>query len=83
VSWALRTIGSRSSALRDKAIASGKKLAKSSDATERWLGNDVVRDLERSMVAKRVAVKDAKVAKAAAKAKATSSGSKSKKRLAR
>jgi 3-methyladenine DNA glycosylase AlkD len=69
VSWALRTIGMRSGALHAKALASGKKLAKSSDATERWLGNDVVRDLERPLVAKRVA-KDAKAAKA--KAKATS-----------
>jgi 3-methyladenine DNA glycosylase AlkD len=60
VSWALRTIGSRSVALREKAIASGTKLAKSDDATERWIGKDVVKDLERPMVAKRVAEKDAK-----------------------
>lgn len=63
VSWALRTIGSRSGALRAKAIASGEKLARSSDATERWIGKDVVKDLERPLVAKRVAAKDAKRAK--------------------
>jgi 3-methyladenine DNA glycosylase AlkD len=84
VSWALRTIGSRSSALREKVIASGKKLARSSDATERWIGNDVVRDLERPLVVKRVAAKDAKAATAKAKAKATSPArSKSKTRPAR
>lgn len=69
VSWALRTIGSRSGALRAKAIASGKRLAKSSDTTERWIGNDVVRDLERPLVAKRVAAKDAKVKVARVNAK--------------
>lgn len=68
VSWALRTIGSRSSALRAKAIASGTRLAKSRDATERWIGNDVVRDLQRPLVAKRVAMKDAKADAARAKA---------------
>ncbi|MGE0396227.1 MAG: DNA alkylation repair protein [Kofleriaceae bacterium] len=73
VSWALRTIGSRSGALRDKAIESGKKLAKSSDATERWIGNDVVRDLERPLVAKRVAAKDAKRAKRVTKVRPSSS----------
>ena len=69
VSWALRTIGSRSGALRAKAIASGTRLAKSSDATERWIGSDVVRDLDRPLVAKRVADKDKKRA-----AKAATSG---------
>lgn len=70
VSWAVRTIGSRNQVLHAKAIASGKKLAKSSDATERWIGIDVVRDLKRPLVVKRVAAKSAKAAKVKATAKA-------------
>ena len=74
VSWALRSIGSRSSGLRVKAMASGARLAKSGEATERWIGKDVVRDLERPLVAKRVAARDAardaKAAKATKAAKA-------------
>lgn len=67
VSWALRSIGSRSSALRDRALASGARLAKSSDATERWIGKDVVKDLERPLVIARVAKKDAQRAQRATK----------------
>ncbi len=48
VSWALRGIGKRKSpALRAKALAVARKLAKSEDPTARWIGKDAVRDLAR------------------------------------
>lgn len=60
VSWALRTIGTRDHALHAKVTALATKLAKRDDAPSRWLGKDVLRDLERPLVAKRLAVKAAK-----------------------
>ena len=48
VSWALRGIGKRKSPnLRKRALAVAKKLAKSDDATARWIGKDAIRDLIR------------------------------------
>jgi 3-methyladenine DNA glycosylase AlkD len=45
VSWALRTIGRRSPALRKSAIAAARRLARSEDAAPRWVGKDALRDL--------------------------------------
>lgn len=47
VSWALRGMGRRkgATAIRAAVIEAAEKLAASEDATERWVGNDVVRDL--------------------------------------
>ncbi len=47
VSWAFRGIGHRNPALRAKVIARAERLAASEDATERWVGKDVLRDLRR------------------------------------
>jgi 3-methyladenine DNA glycosylase AlkD len=53
VSWALRSVGSRSPRLHAAALALARKLAESDDATERWVGKDALRDLERPLVAAR------------------------------
>ena len=48
VSWALRSIGKRKSpALRAKALVVARRLARSTDSTSRWIGNDAIRDLAR------------------------------------
>ena len=53
VSWALRSIGSRSTALNAASIQLATKLSKSADAAERWVGKDALRDITRPMVIKR------------------------------
>jgi 3-methyladenine DNA glycosylase AlkD len=70
VSWALRTMGTRDEALHAKVIALATKLAKRTDRTARWVGTDVLRDLNRPLVAKRLAAKAATAKAATAKAKA-------------
>lgn len=60
VSWALRGIASRSPALRDAAIALAEALAASTNATERWVGKDVLRDIRRPLIATRAAKRGAK-----------------------
>jgi 3-methyladenine DNA glycosylase AlkD len=47
VSWALRAVGRRSKSLRAESIALAKRLASSEDPTERWVGKDVLRDLQK------------------------------------
>jgi len=54
VSWALRGIGHRSLALHTAAVSLATELTKSEDATERWLGKDVLRDLIRPAVLTRL-----------------------------
>jgi 3-methyladenine DNA glycosylase AlkD len=54
VSWALRLIGRRNSALHAKALASAKRLSSSSDRTARWIGNGAVRELTSAVVMKKV-----------------------------
>jgi 3-methyladenine DNA glycosylase AlkD len=58
VSWALRSIGHRNSALHAAAVAEAERLAESRDSTERWVGKDTLRDLMRQIVIKKVAAKD-------------------------
>ena len=67
VSWALRSIGSRSVGLHQASIALAQRLVKSDDATERWIGRDALNDLQRPLVANRVARKTEKRDAAAAK----------------
>lgn len=55
VSWALRTIGARNHELHAATISLARKLAASADAPSRWIGKDVLRDLERAVVARRLA----------------------------
>lgn len=60
VSWGLRGVGSRSALLNTAAIDLAERLARSSDATQRWIGKDVLKDITRPLVAKRLAVREAK-----------------------
>lgn len=53
VSWALRSIGSRSTALNAASIQLATKLSKSENAAERWVGKDALRDITRPMVRER------------------------------
>ncbi|HRH38622.1 MAG TPA: DNA alkylation repair protein [Flavobacteriales bacterium] len=59
VSWALRGIAGRSTALRDAAIDLAEELAASENATERWVGKDVLRDIKRPMIAQRAQKREA------------------------
>jgi 3-methyladenine DNA glycosylase AlkD len=59
VSWAVRTIGIRNAAMHAAAMKLGVKLARSADAAARWIGKDIVKDLERPLVAARLAKKAA------------------------
>jgi 3-methyladenine DNA glycosylase AlkD len=45
VSWALRSVGRRSPALRTASIALARRLAASQQAAPRWIGKDALRDL--------------------------------------
>ncbi len=53
VSWALRGLGHRKG-LHAACVALAEKLAGSSDRTERWVGKDALRDLNRPLVKKKV-----------------------------
>jgi 3-methyladenine DNA glycosylase AlkD len=57
VSWALRSIAHRNKALHSASLTLAAKLAASDDRAERWTGNDVLRDINRPMVLKRIASK--------------------------
>jgi 3-methyladenine DNA glycosylase AlkD len=54
VSWALRSIGARNVELHRASVELAAKLAKSTDATERWIGKDSLRDLTRPTVQKKL-----------------------------
>lgn len=54
VSWAMRTIGHRSLDAHAATIESATGLAASPNATERWIGKDVLRDLNRPAVSARL-----------------------------
>ena len=54
VSWALRTMGTRSRACHDAALKVAERLAASVDKTERWVGKDVIKDITRPLVMKRI-----------------------------
>lgn len=53
VSWALRTIGVRNQKLHDATMALATRLATSTES--RWVGKDVLRDLQRPLVAAKLA----------------------------
>jgi 3-methyladenine DNA glycosylase AlkD len=78
VSWALRSVGTRSPELHAASIALAGRLAASANAAERWVGKDALRDLSRPLVAarvaKRAAARSSAAAKAAKKAAAAVSG---------
>lgn len=47
VSWALRSIGHRNTDANARAVSLARNLARDGDATRRWVGRDVLRDLTR------------------------------------
>jgi 3-methyladenine DNA glycosylase AlkD len=67
VSWALRSIGSRSVVLHTAALTLAGRLAASDDASARWVGKDAQRDLSRPLIAARVRKKSAAAAARAAR----------------
>jgi len=60
VSWALRGVGQRSPKLHAAAIELAGRLSTSNQPTERWVGKDVLKDLSRPLVAKRLAARQRK-----------------------
>jgi 3-methyladenine DNA glycosylase AlkD len=52
---ALRAIGKRNRALNTAAVAVARRLAKSDDASARWVGSDALRELTSPGVSKRLA----------------------------
>ncbi|MBM4184837.1 MAG: DNA alkylation repair protein [Gemmatimonadetes bacterium] len=60
VSWAMRAMGSRSRACHEAVLPLADELANSSDKTKRWIGKDVLEDLTRPMVTKRLELKEAR-----------------------
>jgi 3-methyladenine DNA glycosylase AlkD len=57
VSWALRGIGHRSPALHAAAVELAQRLAASRQTAPRWVGKDVLRDLQRPLVARQLAAR--------------------------
>jgi len=57
VSWALRSIGKRSSSLRAAALRIAERLAASDHKTARWIGKDAIRDLNSAATQRRLAAK--------------------------
>lgn len=54
VSWALRGIGGRNAVRHAAAVGVARRLAESEDPSARWVGKDVLRDLLRPAVVRRV-----------------------------
>ncbi|HKO90820.1 MAG TPA: DNA alkylation repair protein [Polyangiaceae bacterium] len=68
VSWALRGIGGRSRELSLAALALGERLSASDEPTQRWVGKDVLRELRKPALQKRLAARS-RAASSRAKAK--------------
>lgn len=54
VSWALRSIAHRNKAMHSASLALAEKLAASDDKTKRWIGKDVLKDITRPMILKKI-----------------------------
>ena len=54
-SWALRAIGGRSVALHAQTVKVAQRLKASASSSARWIGSDVLRDITRPVVARRLA----------------------------
>jgi 3-methyladenine DNA glycosylase AlkD len=59
VSWALRRIGRRSTALHAASVDLGRRLAESTAPAARWVGRDAVRELTSAPVLRTLAARDA------------------------
>ena len=57
VSWALRLIGRRNSALNDAALALSRRLAASDQPPARWIGKGAVKELTSPLVVRRLAAR--------------------------
>lgn len=55
VSWGLRSVGHRTSRLHAEVLTLARQLVQADDATARWVGKDVLRDLVRPVIRARVA----------------------------
>jgi 3-methyladenine DNA glycosylase AlkD len=55
VSWALRAIGGRSVKLNAEVVEVAKQLKASTNSAARWIGGDVLRDITRPVIARRLA----------------------------
>lgn len=60
VSWALRSIGTRSAPLHAAALELARRLAASESSPARWIGKDAARDLTRPLIQKRIAARTAR-----------------------
>jgi 3-methyladenine DNA glycosylase AlkD len=60
VSWALRGMAGTGTELRDDVMDLAEQLTNSTNAAERWVGKDVLRDIKRPMIAKRVEKRETK-----------------------
>jgi 3-methyladenine DNA glycosylase AlkD len=54
VSWALRSVGRRSTALNAPSVALAKRLVESSESAPRWIGRDALRELTSPAVQRRL-----------------------------
>src|SRR4029078_1790147 len=57
VSWALRSVAHRNKNLHSASLALAEKLAASDDKTKRWIGKDVVKDITRPLILKKISKK--------------------------
>jgi 3-methyladenine DNA glycosylase AlkD len=57
VSWALRSVAHRNKELHAASVDLATRLAASDDKTERWVGKDVLRDIMRPVILKKVAAR--------------------------
>jgi 3-methyladenine DNA glycosylase AlkD len=48
VNWALRGIGKRNPALREKAVKTAERIREQGTKSARWIANDALRELQRS-----------------------------------
>ncbi|MBK7555191.1 MAG: hypothetical protein IPI55_11445 [Flavobacteriales bacterium] len=69
VSWALRGMANTGSDMHATVVDLAEELAASTNATERWVGKDVLRDINRPMIAKRAEKRDTKRTAAAVRTK--------------
>ena len=60
VNMALRAIGKRNPTLNAAAVATARRLASSTQATERWVGKDALRELTGPSVTRRLAARRAR-----------------------
>ncbi|HRF82365.1 MAG TPA: hypothetical protein PL070_20000, partial [Flavobacteriales bacterium] len=58
--WALRGMANTGVDMREAVLELSQELAVSKNATEQWVGKDVLRDIVRPMIAKRAVKRETK-----------------------